>query len=490
MSEADDGGPETFGESDTSAGISTSKISDRFGKYAVVGPLARGGMAELLLALQEADGINGVAKIVALKRVLPSAAEQPAFVQMFLDEARLASRLDHPNIVRMYDVGSADGRYFLSMEYLPAEDFYRLMVVNEATGKPIEPSYAAALISAACEGLHFAHELTNENGAPLNLVHRDISPSNILLTYYGQVKIVDFGIAKAASNSFHTQAGIMKGKAAYFAPEQISHGPLDRRVDVYSMGIVLWELLAGRSLFQRETHAATMGAAAVGEVPDIADLRPDIDDKLRKVVLTALERNPEDRYQTAGEFHEALEGYLDQLGFRPTARELGSWLETIFGERRATLKRSLARGINLSISLDELRDLDEALARQISSQTAPPQQTTSRHPFRPKWQGILVATATVALAATTLLALRPRPQAAAPMAFEAGILNVTSTPSGALIFLDGEPTGKVTPAELSGLTPGKQVEVRAQLPAHTVAKELAVPRGTGVVETRFALHPE
>ncbi|MBL9037159.1 MAG: serine/threonine protein kinase [Archangium sp.] len=475
-----------FEPDNTSVRPDTTSSLARFGKYALVGPIARGGMAEVTLAVQEGEGVQGFSKVVALKRVLASQSEERAFVQMFLDEARLAARLDHPNIVRIYDVGHFDGRFFLAMEYLPGEDLQRLMQLCDLTGAAVDPDIAAALISSCAEGLHFAHELTDDNGVTVGLVHRDISPSNIIVTHYGHTKIVDFGIAKAASNSFRTEAGVMKGKAAYFAPEQVSRGPLDRRCDVYSLGIVLWELLVGQRLYLRESHAATLAAAAMGEVTEVRAHRPDVEPALEAIVMKALQRDPNERYQTSMELHEALEEYLATRA-RPGTKDIAAWVQTLAGERRATLKRSIARGINLLRSLDELRDLDESMARPTTSGSRLPavaSKVMGAGP-RPLWQ---VATFGAAAAAVVAVgALLPLHGPAATPIARGATLTVTSEPTGAMVFIGGEPTGRLTPTTLADLPAGSPLEVSVKRPGHRPAQATVTLSRDSATEKRFDL---
>jgi serine/threonine protein kinase len=223
--------------------------------------------------------------------------------------------------------------------------------------RPIAPEIAASIIESAADGLHFAHELTDSTGVPVKLVHRDISPSNIMLTYYGNVKVLDFGIAKATTNLGTTRAGAFKGKLAYVAPEQLpgTRGwEIDRRCDVYCLGIVLWELLTGERLFARDSDIATMMAIHKGEIPSVRSLRPEIDVDLEEIAQKALARNPDDRYQTAGEFHDKLDRYLTGRAMRPSTKQLALWLEGLFGEKRASAKKSIAQGVNLRASVSEV----------------------------------------------------------------------------------------------------------------------------------------
>ena len=317
-----------------------------FDKYRLIGHISTGGMAELFLALQ--GGIEGFSKVVALKRVLPDLSATPGFVEMFLDEARLAARLDHPNIVRIHDFGESYGQHFMAMEYLPGEDLARVLAQAVKSGQRIPVDLVATMFQAAAEGLHFAHELTDALGVPLGVVHRDVNPSNIMVTYQGAVKVLDFGIAKAVSNLHRTQAGEMKGKFSYLAPEQVTGSAVDRRADVFGLGIALWEALGGRRLFARENGFASAQAVLNAPVPTLRSLHVDMSHELEAIAMKALERNPADRFQTAAEFADALDAYFSGRTGRPSARHVAAYMEQLFGERRAQAKRSIAQGRHLS----------------------------------------------------------------------------------------------------------------------------------------------
>ncbi len=437
----------------TAASIRLDEL-EAFGKYRIIGPLARGGMAELSLAVQV--GVEGFSRVVALKRVLPSNAASSPFVQMFLDEARLAARLDHPQIVRIYELGVEQGSYFMAMEYLPGEDLQQIAILAAASGAQIDPGIAAYIVSRAAEALHFAHELTDPYGKPLALVHRDVNPSNVIVTYQGHVKVVDFGIAQASTNTFQTEVGMIKGKMGYLAPEQFSDGMvIDRRCDVFGLGIVLWELLSGQGLFRRESSGATLMAVREGLVPSLSELRPDVDPELEAIVCKALQRQPEQRFQTAALLEEALDQYLREKDFRPSDRALGKWLEGLGGERRSELKQAIARGANVVTSYQELLKL----AAAATGGTARPTMTSLKP--RPLWQvAVFAAFASAGVAGAAFAVNAPREAAPTAVPITAR-LQLDSEPPGAFIFVDGEPTGSVTPATLGGFDSGP-IDVRLE----------------------------
>ena len=444
-------------------------------RYRVVGPLSKGGMAELWLALQV--GVQGFSRVVALKRVLASHQEDAAFLEMFLDEARLAARLDHPHIVRIYELGQDGDSYFLAMEYLPGEDLRQLHDVIAAANLRVPPELAAHLVERAADALHFAHELTDESGAPLNLVHRDVSPSNVIVTYDGQVKVVDFGIAKARVNAFQTGANVMKGKLGYLAPEQFTGAAVDRRTDVFGLGILLWELLTNTRLFVRDSAAATMAAASVGEVPPLSGFRQDVSPELEAIVQHALAHEPVQRFQTAGEMRDALEHYLRTDVLPPTTRDVAEWVQSLGGTRRAELKLAIARGTNVAHSYQELSRL------RWDAAPAPVVSVGGRRRGRPLWQLVLfVVWGVGALALAALATMRSTREPPEPPVLASAQL--VSEPPGAHVFVRGEPSGRVTPVTLNGLDPSAPLQFRLEKPGYgSVTGELPLREGETAART-------
>jgi serine/threonine-protein kinase len=285
----------------------------RLGKYQLVRKLATGGMAEVFLA--KAAGAMGFEKEVVVKRILPHLAEEDGFVEMLFTEARIAARLNHPHIVQIFDFGEAEGTYYLAMEYIDGLDLRSLMKRVIAHHLALSPVFCAWVIATACEGLAFAHELRDPaTGKPVGLIHRDVSLDNILLSRQGGLKIVDFGIAKAADQSPSTRAGIIKGKLSYMAPEQLLGQPLDRRVDVYALGVVFYELLTGRKPFNATTQSA-MTKAILHEAPVPAvQRRPDLPEVVSRILDRALAKDREHRYPDCLAFQSDLEDYIQASG--------------------------------------------------------------------------------------------------------------------------------------------------------------------------------
>ncbi|WP_253909187.1 serine/threonine-protein kinase, partial [Corallococcus exiguus] len=285
----------------------------QLGKYQLVRKLASGGMAEVFLA--KAAGPRGFEKTLVLKRILPHLAEDEAFVEMFLGEAQLAARLDHPNVVQIFDFGEVDGSYFLAMEYIDGPTLRRLVKRSTELKQPLPAGLCAKMVAAAAEGLAFAHELSDpETGAPLGLVHRDISPENVLVSRQGAVKVVDFGIAKVAGQSHRTATGVVKGKIAYMPPEQLQAKAMDGRVDVYALGIVLYELLTGRRPFDATTDVSMMQAILFEPFVPAVQRRPDLPEAMQRILERALAKDREQRYPDCRAFQSDLERFVLSLG--------------------------------------------------------------------------------------------------------------------------------------------------------------------------------
>ena len=463
-------------------------VGERFGKYLLVGDIAIGGMAEVFLGVHK--GVEGFIKVVVIKRVLPHLTNNPDFVRMFIDEARLAARLEHPNIVRTYEFGEVDGLYFTAMEYLPGEDLYKALN-SLAVSRQLMPLHiAAGITSQVCTGLYFAHQFTDTAGKPLSLVHRDINPANIIVTYGGEVKIIDFGVAKSNAN-VRTITGTIKGKVAYMPPEQVLGREVDQRADIFSTGVVLWELLTGRPLFLRSNEAATLYAIMNAPIPPPSELRPEVPPQLDKIVARALARSPADRYDTAEEMGAAIDEVLVHMP-RYDARVLAGKLEELFGSTRAEAKRSIAqtRSLTRNISLvmklrsDIRADLAEQLDAAVGqgSGLPSPEATDVGLAGSRSQRGLVIALSVLlvgAIAAGLIYMLsRPDPQPVARTAVATSRLQIESTPPGAAVFVAGEPTGLKTPTTMTGIT-RRQLSIRLELPGHApVTKTIDIPPGT------------
>ena len=281
------------------------------GKYTPLARLAHGGMADVFLAV--ARGPMGFNKLTVVKRLRNS--EEEIHVQMFLDEARLAARLNHPNIVHTYEVGEVGGKFFIAMEYLEGQSLFQLLEVLWDRSQGLSEPMAAFVASAALKGLHHAHELSDFDGTPIGIVHRDISPHNLFITTTGEVKLLDFGIAKARVNTARTETGVLKGKVRYMAPEQVVGKPVDRRLDIFAFGVVLWEMLARRPLFEGDA-VTILTRIATEPCPSVRSARPEVSEELDLIVGKALRQEPDDRYPTAEAMREDLERFYAGVTLR------------------------------------------------------------------------------------------------------------------------------------------------------------------------------
>ncbi len=344
------------------------------GRYEMGAEIASGGMATVYLARM--SGAAGFEKLVALKRVHPHLAKEDAFVDMFLDEARIASRIQHPNVCQVFDFGEADGEYFIAMEFLVGETLAKVQRSIAGSGflhDPRRPFVAVRLIADACEGLHAAHELRGKGGELLDVVHRDVSPQNLFVGYDGNVKVVDFGIASASDRLHQTSSGTVKGKFAYMAPEQARGKRVDRRADVFALGVVLWELLAFQRLFRRDTPAETLVALMGEDIKPPSAVSPLAPPELDDIVLKALERDPDKRYQTARELGRDLVRAAGRIGDSVDRVEVAEWMEALFPEGRR----------RHSILLESAR-WGEAAERTERSDPGPVSEVISRS----SWSGV------------------------------------------------------------------------------------------------------
>ena len=307
-----------------------------YGPYFLIQKLAEGGMAEIFLAKRKDPG--GAELNVVIKRMLPHLSELPDFVAMFLDEARLAARLEHENIIRIMELGQEEGCYYICMEFIAGEDFSTVLRTAAKQRQHVPLHVCCQVILDAAAGLHFAHEFKAEDGTPLNVVHRDVSPSNIYVGYDGHVKVLDFGIAKAESRmSPQTVVGIVKGKYMYMAPEQARGEVVDRRADLFALGVSLYEALTLTRPFARDSDLAIINAVIKNEFPPPSSLRPEIPGALERIVLRAMAGDLKQRYATAGEMVMDLTAFLGSMA--PLSRTLvASYLGGLFGEERKLSK--------------------------------------------------------------------------------------------------------------------------------------------------------
>jgi eukaryotic-like serine/threonine-protein kinase len=332
--------------------------SEIFGDYELLDRVAAGGMGEVFLARQMRGA--GFERYVAIKRMLPDLSQDDELVAMFLDEARLASRLDHPNIVQIYDLGVCGRQYYLAMEFLEGRDLRRIMgrLTRQEQRLPID--IAAQIICDAAEGLHYAHELRDARGAPLNIIHRDVSPQNVFVTFHGTVKVLDFGIAKAQSRMARTRTGQMKGKVAYVSPEQAAGEPADLRGDVFALGVVLWEITIGKRLFRRDNDLLTLKAVHDCDVPRPTTLDEAYPTFLEAIVMRALARDPKARYPSCRALQDDLVQFMAASGFVDAPQKRGDWVGSLFEDEPKTVEELLERLHELPVSVSLLDGLADA----------------------------------------------------------------------------------------------------------------------------------
>jgi serine/threonine protein kinase len=344
----------------------------RLGKYELLSRLGVGGMAELFVA--RTTGQHGFEKRVALKRILASHADDEQFIQMLLAEARLAASLNHPNIVQVYDVGEVDGTYFFTMEYVFGQDLRKIVRACQSRGTWPTPELALQIIIGTATGLHYAHEKEDGEGDPLGLVHRDVSPSNILVSHDGGVKLVDFGIARVSTMQSQTAQGVLKGKVPYMSPEQCRGEQLDRRSDIFSLGIILWELSTRRRLFAGDNDVAVAGKICNNDVPRPSSIVPDYPPRLEAIVLKALARDRNDRYATAQELQLELEEYARDARMLLSSARLSGFMSDLFADEIKATKTDFRQQIATRPDMVALSGDDpDALGSNPSKRSLPAQ---------------------------------------------------------------------------------------------------------------------
>jgi serine/threonine-protein kinase len=300
-------------------------------KYQVIERLDAGGMAEVFKG--KALSIQGIEKLVAIKRILPSLTKNPKFVAMFLDEARLSMHLNHANIVQVFDLGVSDNVYFIVMEYVDGVNLRKVLQVSNERNIRIPFEIGTYILIEVLKGLSHAHDKKDASGKPLNIVHRDISPPNILISISGEVKLVDFGLAKAITQLEMTDPGVIKGKFSYLSPEAVEGAQVDSRADIFSCGIILWELLANRRLFLGKNDYQTVELIRKLRIPPLSKFNPDVDAEFEAIVNRALIKDVSQRYQTAREFGDDLSGFLYSRKKKANSFDLQTFIDRLLGDK-------------------------------------------------------------------------------------------------------------------------------------------------------------
>ncbi len=360
------------------------------GRYRVVEEIGIGGMATVHLARM--DGPGGFQKWVAIKRIHPNLVEDDQFVDMFLDEARIAAGINHANVAQVFDLGKDEGTYWIAMEYLHGEPLREIMRRCEERNQLISADVAARLCADAAEGLHAAHELRGKNGQLLGLVHRDVTPHNLFVTYEGYTKVVDFGIAKVADRLSETRAGTLKGKLAYMSPEQVrGQDDVDRTTDVFALGVVLWELTTGHRLFRMDTDLDTLEKVQACVVPPPSTIIPGYPIELESVVMKALAKKKPERYQTTRELSRALQLYLQRRAVLIGPEEISAFIRELCSDRIGAREAHLAwaADVTSTINVDQLQALKVARGKDSSlkSMDSEAGATNAVDPGRPSVPG-------------------------------------------------------------------------------------------------------
>jgi serine/threonine protein kinase len=463
------------------------------GKYRILSQLGEGGSATVYLAV--ARGPSGFSKLVVLKTLKRSVSDEPELHKMFLNEARLAARLNHPNVVQTNEVVEDRGLPVIVMEYLEGQPLAKVLLL--ARGR-LPLMTHLRIIADALSGLHHAHELTDFDGTRLGLVHRDMTPQNVFVTYEGHTKVLDFGIAKlAGANRPETETGVIKGKLRYMPPEQITGEAIDRRTDIYAVGVMLWEAAAGEPIWKGLTDAQVMHQVLNGEVPSPRTVRPDVPARIEQICMKALSTDPDGRHATAAELEAELESALDELGSRVTQRSVGKAVSELFEAERKQTRSLVEAQLSkvASLSSEEYEAVEaSAKAGFLVSGTTAHGDTWSRarrageeNKARRKMVALLVGgAALIGLGvASTLIGKAPKtalagpdmaPVAASPAVPAAAekpaparvTIRISASPPESKLFFDGEPLPmnpfiRVLSADTS------EHEVRAEAEGHQVS---------------------
>jgi eukaryotic-like serine/threonine-protein kinase len=357
-----------------------------FGRHLLLERIAVGGMAEVFRA--KAFGAEGFERIVAVKKILASMAEDEEFIKMFIDEARIVSYLTHQNIVQIYEFGKHEVVYYISMEYVAGRDLRTILDRQKRLKKPVDAGMACYVIGRVCEALDYAHRKRDPTGKDYKIIHRDVSPQNVIISYEGEVKLCDFGIAKAVTQSTRTQVGVLKGKFAYMSPEQVRGRPIDRRSDLFALGVIFYEMVTGERLFLGDSDYSTLEAVRAAKVPPPRTFNPTIAPRLEEILLKLLTREPEHRYQWASEVLEDLHSFLVSAGLVYHAHNLRQFMQEAYDREIATENAKLEAFMNLkmpdaskAVSKPEERAKSSAEMLSFPPATPPPRALTT--PDRP-----------------------------------------------------------------------------------------------------------
>jgi serine/threonine-protein kinase len=433
------------------------------GRYLLLSPIAEGGMAQLWLARQ--TGVKGFEKLVVVKRMVGTLEADPEHVEMFLSEARLAAQLDHPHVIQIFELGEHHGTYYIAMEYLDGENLSQIRRAAVQQQQHMSDALIAQVIAWAAEGLHHAHTKVGADGKPLGVVHRDVSPQNLIVTYQGGLKVVDFGIAKMSGHT--TNSGKLKGKIAYMSPEQARTEPVDARSDVFALGVVLFEQLSRTRLIGRSSELEALRMMSGGEpFPLVSTRRPDIPEPLVAIVEKALERKAADRFQSARELQVALEDWVRTTGEATNSTAVAGYMQQMFAPRIAERRKMIEAAMRADFSpqaASQLKDMvtgimpgsgSSKISRSVVQELPPPRRAPA------VIAGLVITAALAGWAVTATLRsgeLKPEVPVVQPLPPpppEPAMLAVETTPLGATLTVDGEDKG-ISPTSITGLARGE-----------------------------------
>ncbi len=423
--------------------VEAVRIGTPEAKYRVLAQIGEGGTASVYLAV--ARGPSGFNKLVVLKTIKPLLADDPDFRRMFMQEARVAARLNHPGVVQTYEVVETDGAPIIVMEYLEGEPLSKLLM---AAGGNLALNMHLRIIADAAGALHYSHEVKDFDGRPLGLVHRDMTPHNVFVTFDGQTKLLDFGIAKLTTANPETQAGVIKGKLRYMPPEQIVGEAVDRRADIYAIGVMLWEAATGESMWKGCSDATVMNRVLNGELVRPSEVRAQVSARLETICMKAMASEPADRYATAAELETELEALLDEMGSRTTARAIGKVTSNLFADareqRRVLVEKQLSKVALLSPEEYESMGAGLMRALPIAGRAAPAPPKTSSRKRGLLWGlgfvGLLgVVGVTAAVTRRTVPSPMP-PSASVATDVGAEVKRRVADPHGIVVAVDGSAT--------------------------------------------------
>lgn len=469
------------GAAPADGGTATSDLPKRFGKYTLLRKLAQGGMAELFLALQKS--MAGFEKLIVIKRILPSMNQDQAFIEMLLHEARIAATLSHPNIVQIFDVGQCDGLYYIAMEHVHGEDIrsiVRQMKKKGVSEFPLE--HALQIILGMCSGLAYAHDKRDLDGSPLNIVHRDISPQNVVVTFSGDVKIVDFGIAKSDNKGVNeTKSGKLKGKVPYMSPEQARGEAIDARSDIFATGVMLFELTTGKRLFKGQSEFETLKLICEREYPLPSQVRPGYPPELEKIVMKALSKERGDRYQTGREMQQDIENFVRNERIAVSTIALQQFMQTLFDDMLAAQKEALLQGKQLADIIASQESLEGTQTGSNIISTANATRTISGTDIQPASRVGWVVAAALGVALVgggiggyvyykkhkqTVIV-----QTGGTDTTPKGFVQIDSDPPGASIWINGDLRPEQTPAKIGGLPLKSAIDVKLTMDGYESDKK-------------------